>query len=118
MRKYGYILTIDTSTFDTLSQLHMVNEETGKFELIMSEVISLNYSIKEQATIRTVNDMLSASNKELLTDEEIKFLLDPTNASGKQQKFDDKVTTPADLQRLAGFTIEKTVIQHDDSPDG
>ena len=60
------------------------------------------YTIEQLQAIDQVNNVLENNNQPLMTDEEIEHLLYPF---GKEQKVDTE-----DLQALAGFRVEKTII--------
>jgi hypothetical protein len=62
-----------------------------------------NYSAQQIEAICEVNHVLEENEQPSMTDEEIEHLLYPF---GKEQKVDAE-----DLQALAGFRVEKTIIQ-------
>lgn len=61
-----------------------------------------NYSVEQIEAICDVNNVLKQNNRPLLTEEEIERLLYPF---GRELKVDRE-----DLQALAGFRVEKTII--------
>lgn len=63
---------------------------------------SHRYSAEQLKAIVEVNGVLEQNGQPIMTDEETEHLLYPF---GKEIKMD-----PADLQALAGFRVEKTII--------
>ena len=61
-----------------------------------------NYTVEQIKAIFEVNNVLKDNNQPLMTNEEIEHLLYPF---GKEQK-----VATEDLQALAGFRVEKTII--------
>jgi hypothetical protein len=61
-----------------------------------------NYTVEQINAICEVNNVLDQNNQPRMTDAEIDHLLYPF---GKEQKVDTE-----DLQALAGFRVEKTII--------
>lgn len=61
-----------------------------------------------------VNQLLIAQGSNTLTEEECKHFLDPLG--GRWTKTTTNDEDPTELQRLAGFTVEKTVKYFNDSP--
>ena len=118
MRKFGYTQSVDEKLFRMVDTLYLLNEATGKYELIdLKQTVPdklEKYTKKQQLAIIFVNNSLEARKQEPLTVEEIDHMFDPVGAVKGMKEFDDKVKTVADLQRLAGFTVEKTIIQHND----
>lgn len=60
-----------------------------------------NYSVQQIEAICKVNNVLEQNNQQLMTEEEIEYLLYPF---GKEKPVD-----AVGLQALAGFRIEKTI---------
>jgi hypothetical protein len=61
-----------------------------------------NYSMEQVNAICDVNNVLKQNNQPLMTEEEVEHLLYPF---GRELKVDRE-----DLQALAGFRVEKTII--------
>ena len=63
---------------------------------------SQRYTAEQLKAIVEVNSVLEQNGQPVMTDEEVEHLLYPF---GKEIKMD-----PADLQHLAGFRVEKTIV--------
>lgn len=118
MRKFGHQMAMDSVTFAPKHLLYLMNDETANYEVIASENVRWKpkekYTQKQLDIIEFVNSTLMSRNEPLLTDEEITHMLDPTGAWDSFADLGEKIQTPADLQRLAGFTVEKKIIRHND----
>ena len=118
MRKILYTLAIDNKTFEPLTVIRMREEDGTVVELYrdtFNSTIDGKYTPEQRAKIDQTNALLLAKGYLPLTDEEADWMLVPT--SHKTQ-----TTDPAEdeLQRLAGFKVEKKItyfadVQHEEN---
>ena len=111
MRKILYTLAIDNKTFEPLTVIRMREEDGTIVELLNEGFHSGKYTPEQRAKIDQVNALLTAKDHPPLTEEECDWMLVPT--SHKTQ-----TTDPAEdeLQRLAGFKVEKKITYFADVP--
>ena len=114
MRKIIYNKHINPTTFKPIMQI-ILKDVDGNIITLCDEPFKLflepepKYSPEELEKINICNEYLAKNGHELMTEEEISYMLDPTGLS----KLDDAVGTIEDLQKLAGFKVEKTIVYLD-----
>lgn len=107
MRKFIYTMEMDKTTFDLVATIRE-RDENGVVSTLSTAVVKRpKYTPEQQIKIDAVNAALTAKNDAELTEEEIEFLLDPMRSSISLH------LGAADLQRLAGFTVEKKIVYLD-----
>jgi hypothetical protein len=99
MRKIHTGAILDTETWLPRIQVIVLNEDGTKE--IFTNTYDEKYPPEQAAIINRINNAFTKHNQLLLTDEEIEYLFRET-----------KVVEPSeeDLQKLAGFTVEKKII--------
>ena len=92
------------STFDFNHNWIVVKEgeDIKEFKAEKSSRDNYRYTAEQLKTISQVNNVLEHNLQPLMTDEEIEHLLYPF---GK-----DNIPATVDLQHLAGFRVEKTIV--------
>lgn len=111
MRKIIYNKHVDPTTFLPTMQI-ILKDKDGNITTLCNEPmewVQSKYSPEELKKINLCNEHLAKNGHELMTDEEISYMLDPTGIS----KLADTVKTKEDLQKLAGFKVEKTIVYID-----
>jgi len=76
--------------------------EIKEFKAERTNIFNYRYTAEQLQAISEVNNVLEENSQPLMTEEEIEFLLYPF---GKEKKL-----TAEELQHLAGFRVEKTII--------
>lgn len=110
MRKVICTLSFDTEKFEPY-QIIKVRDENGVItELLREEIPIEKYTLAELRKIDQCNAALRNHSMTEMTEEEIEFMLHPTGGT----KSEDEKVTEDELQRLAGFKVEKTVTYYDD----
>jgi len=106
MRKFIYAVGMDTDTFQPILKIRQKNEQGSVVELFSGRLeahpLAGKYSTEEIAKIDTVNKLL----EEKMTVEEMDYLVDPLGL----KELEKKTPEPSDIQRLAGFKVEKKII--------
>lgn len=113
MRKIIYNKHVNPTTFMPTMQI-LLKDVDGNIVTLCDEPLvykpaETKYSPEELQKINICNEYLAKNGHELMTEEEISYMLDPTGLS----KVDDTVKTIEDLQKLAGFKVEKTIVYLD-----
>lgn len=67
------------------------------------------YTIQEQKRIDECNSILAEKGLPLLTEKEIEYFLDPVGVNKKLSVLSEKMKDTETLQKLAGFSVEKTI---------
>jgi hypothetical protein len=109
MRKFAITTILDRNTFQT-TQTIMERDDAGVItELYSGPSLDVypKYTAAQLGKIDAVNSVLATKGEAPLTEAEIQFLIDPMHdASAEKLKAED-------LQRLAGFTVEKKIVYLD-----
>lgn len=109
MRKFYIAPSYEENTFRPMAEVRYIDED-GKSKLLdrsVLEPVEFKYLGKEFTEqdikkINQINALLEKSNMPLMTLEEAEWLcFDPIKK--------DKNTQPEEIQRLAGFKVEKTI---------
>ena len=113
MRKIIYNKHVNSTTFMPTMQI-LLKDVDGNITTLCDEPlvfkpVETKYSPEELVKINICNEQLEKNGHELMTEEEISYMLDPTGLS----KLKDTVETIEDLQKLAGFKVEKTIVYLD-----
>ena len=114
MRKIIYNKHVNPTTFMPIMQIFLKDVD-GNIITLCDEPLKpmaakeSKYSPEELVKINICNEYLAKNGHELMSEEEISYMLDPTGLS----KVDDTVKTIEDLQKLAGFKVEKTIVYLD-----
>jgi hypothetical protein len=99
MRKINTTTALNSENFYSTIQVFIINEDGTKERLVND--VDLKYTPEQVVLIGQVNNTLLKNGKELLSEDEITYLiLEP----------DVEEPTEQDLQKLAGFTVEKKII--------
>jgi len=110
MRKFTYAIVMDSNTFAPQVIIREKDEAGNITELLNKPVeqhpLSNKYSTTEITKIDTVNKLLKERNEAELTEEEMDHLVDPLHL----KQLEALVQTPEDMQQLAGFRVEKKII--------
>lgn len=114
MRKVLYQLAIDPSTFEPVTVIKMRDEDGTVIVLLKENFNSLvdgKYTPEQRAKIDQTNALLLAKGHRPLTEEECDWMLVPS--SHRTQTEDP---AEEELQRLAGFKVEKKITYFADVP--
>lgn len=115
MRKFRKDQYLNTDTFQPAARVIMKAED-GSTTVLFDAVLELakdsnpKYTAQDREDIKLVNGILISKNMDIMTEEEEFSLIDPTGVRFGPYK-DVK---PEDLQRLAGFEVQKTIKYYDD----
>jgi len=114
MRKFLETIAVDTSGFDPYLIITMKDESGSNTVLLKTKMepdnsVKSKYSLTEQKRIDRINQLLMERGFATMTEPESDFLIDPNGL--RWNKID---TNTEDLQRLAGFTVEKKITYYDD----
>ena len=113
MRKVTYTIEFNNETFVPHLVIKMLNEDGQVTELFREEItaqLNSKYTPEQQAKINQVNNVMLATGNGVLTEEECDWMLDPNSfRAHMEEKLDDE-----QLQRLAGFKVEKKITYFDD----
>ena len=116
MRKFILNTYIDTKTFNPMAHLvEKIETENvtifqGKIDLVEPKS---KYTKEELKKINICNKILSEKGLEELTNDEIEFMLDPAGMIKRLKSVENQMKDPEVLQRMAGFKVEKKIIQLD-----
>lgn len=109
MRKFANIKGVDPETFEVYQIIKEKNEDGTVIELLREKItshpLSGRYTPDEIKDIEKVNSVLEAKGESKLTDAEMDFLIDPLGLKRRSS-----TEQPEDMQRLAGFKVEKKII--------
>ena len=112
MRKVLYTIGIDKETFTPFLLIKLRDEDGTVTELFKEEFVAKDtkYTAEQQAKINQVNTLLGINGKSPMTEEECDWMLDP-NA---YKAYMDAEIQEDELQRLAGFKVERKITYFDD----
>lgn len=106
MRKILIQRTVDIESFIPSIQVIM-KDENGKNSIISSVSYKrTKYTAEQQNNIDFCNNALREKGLAEMTEQEIEYMLDPMGFSA----IEAKITTTEELQQLAGFKVEKTIV--------
>ncbi len=117
MRKIIYSNTLDYNTFEPVIQVKILSEDgpktilekkasTGSSPMIYRDK---EYTADQYQLIEVCNKGLLDNNLPEMTIEEADFMLARSNYVQKLKEYDDKITDPAELQKLSGFKVKKII---------
>jgi hypothetical protein len=116
MRKIILIQEIDKDSFQPTITIKQKNDD-GSISTLFSETLQWTpppkYTKQEQEKIDSVNSVLSKKGMDLLTDDEIDYMLDPSGLNKRLKEVEDEMKDPEKLQKLAGFKVEKRIVPLD-----
>jgi hypothetical protein len=116
MRKIVQTTHIDLASFQVSTLIYEVLGK-GKRDILFDEPLEAKetsrYTPEEQETIDLCNKILADSGKSELSEEEIDYMLDPIGLKklGDDERYN--IDNQENLQKLAGFKVEKKVISLD-----
>jgi hypothetical protein len=111
MRKIIYHTLMNPETFQPYAK---VIQKTADGEIIvlfnepLENAVS-KYTLEEQSKIDFCNKVLVNNGQEHLVEDEIEFMLDPSGIAQRLDSLAKGMEDPEVLQRMAGFSVEKTV---------
>jgi hypothetical protein len=116
MRKFILHNALNPENFNQIVKLV---EKTDNDEIVtiheeeIASVLKSKYTKEQQAKIDQCNRILENKGLDLLTEEEIEFMLDPTGVNKRLANLDKNMDDIESLQRMAGFRVEKKFIPLD-----
>lgn len=111
MRKIIYRHVLNHRTFQPILTINLKTEDGNVTELLKAELeITSRYSEEELRKINLCNKLLIEKGMPTMTDDEINYMLDPMGL----KTLNDENIKDYELQRLAGFKIEKTITYFND----
>lgn len=110
MRKILLITEVDPISFLPRREVKM-KDENGNISILSSHSIELfsKYTTEQLQQIEICNAALRETGHAEMTEQEIEYMLDPIGTSALAAK----ITSTAELQQLAGFKVEKTIVYLD-----
>jgi len=99
MRKINTEVVLHPDTFNPVFRVFVVNEDGSK-EKFAHELVE-KYTPEQSVMIGRVNATFIKNGQDMLTEDEINYLI-------RKPEVDEP--TEQDLQKLAGFTVEKKII--------
>lgn len=116
MRKIIYAIGFDEKSFTPFLTIKMRGED-GKVSILfreeMSKQVDNKYTPEQQAKINQVNQLLGMNGEPPMTEEECDYMFDPQGAKTYMETDLDE----EELQRLAGFKVEKKITYFNDIPE-
>jgi len=112
MRKIALITELDPESFcvrTTLKQKLDDNTVVTIFSEVQPYKLS-KYSKEQLLHIEKCNAILALKNMEILTDDEIEYMLDPSGMTRRLETIENEINNTETLQKLAGFRVEKKII--------
>ena len=113
MRKIVYGIDFDKERFAPFLQIKMREEDGTVSVLFREEMVSeidSKYTPEQQAKINQVNQLLGMNGNPPMTEEECDWMLDPKS----YKAYMDAEIQEEELQRLAGFKVEKKITYFND----
>lgn len=113
MRKIVLITYLDPESFMPKISIKQKNEDGEIVELYSATLQSKSkskYTKEEMEKIDMVNSVLNEKGMDELTEEEIEYLLDPADMKKRLEEIEENMGNPENLQKLAGFRIEKKIV--------
>lgn len=112
MRKIALIKRIVPESFEVMIELREKMDD-GSVVLHNSkplEPTKSKYTREQQDLIDQCNHLLAEKDMPPLTEEESDYMLDPTGIKKRLDEIEEEMKDPENLQRLAGFKVEKRII--------
>jgi hypothetical protein len=116
MRKFILIKEINGETFQpivTIKQKHNDGSVSTLFTETLEWTPPSKYTKEQQEQIDSCNTILANKGMDALTEEEIEYMLDPSNMSKRLLELEKEMSNTETLQRMAGFRVEKKIIPLD-----
>jgi hypothetical protein len=115
MRKIVYAISFDEKSFTPFLTIKMRGED-GKVSVLfreeMSKQVDSKYTPEQQAKINQVNQILSMNGEPPITEEECDYMVGPL---GADKAYIGSDLDEEELQRLAGFKVEKKITYFNDT---
>lgn len=117
MRKFILNKTLDPKTFEMTGRL--VQRDGDNVNTIYDDSVEefipkeSKYTKEQREHIDLCNKILESKNMDLLTENEIEYLLDPSGINRKLDDLEKQITDTETLQRMAGFKVEKKIVPLD-----
>lgn len=115
MRKVANVIKYHPKTYEAVIEISMLAEDGSITELAKiphtRDTVTLEkYTAADCRNIDQCNAALVQHELPVMSEEENDWMLDPTGLRWKPVI----KTSPEEFERLAGFTVEKTIKYHDD----
>lgn len=112
MRKIILKRAIDPNSFKSIVELLEKHDDGSVKSLHRKEFkpVKEKYTKEEKEQIQICNSILKEENLPELTEEEIDYMLDPYGLKKRSKNLDKQMDDLENLQRLAGFKVEKKII--------
>jgi hypothetical protein len=111
MRKIIYHTLMNPETFQPYAKV-VQKIADGRIVVLSNEPLEnavSKYTLEEQSKIDFCNKVLVNNGQEHLVEDEIEFMLDPSGIAQRLDSLAKEMEDPEVLQRMAGFSVEKTV---------
>ena len=116
MRRIMYGIDLDKETYSPYLVIKLRDEE-GNINVLFREefrTTDSKYTPEQQAKINQINNLLEMNGGHPLSEDEADWMLDPAHFKAYlNEKLDEE-----ELQRLAGFKVEKKITYFDDMHPG
>jgi hypothetical protein len=116
MRKIILIKELDIESFQPKITLKQKNND-GSIITLFSSTLELlptpKYTKEQVEKINFCNTILANKGMNLLTNEEIEYMLDPSGMEKRLGELEKEMQDTENLQKLAGFKVEKKIIPLD-----
>lgn len=116
MRKIIVVKELDPTTFlpnITIKQKHDDGSVSELYSATLEWQPEPKYTKEQLEKIDSCNTVLAEKGMDLLTEEEIEYMLDPEGFGKRLTDLEKEMKDPKNLQKLAGFRVEKKIIPLD-----
>lgn len=116
MRKIILHTSLNPANFNEIVKLVEKNDKDEIVTIHEEEIEwtpAPKYTKEQQEKIDKCNRILESKGLDLLTDEEIEFMLDPTGIGKRLDNLEKQMSDTETLQRMAGFRVEKKIVPLD-----
>lgn len=97
----------------TMKQKNDDGSVTELYSAVLQRVPESKYTKEQLEKIDNCNTILKEKGMELLSEEEIDYMLDPEGFNKRLTNLEEEMSNTENLQRLAGFKVEKKIISLD-----